>query len=644
MQYCEGKDSLLRKSAMTGTIAALCSIVLVVGCAAEDDAANPSNASQSGDVEINQVSAPDAPAPASEDVLPTQEPGPGPEETETVETTAELPTAPADTMIVLDSSGSMWGQIEGQAKRDIARQALRDMLPALSPDGNIGLVAYGHRREGDCGDIEVLLNAEPGARDRLIAAADGLNSLGKTPLTDAVRAAADTLSIADNPARVILVTDGLETCDADPCALGRELEQQGVDFTAHVIGFGLTQAEGRQVACLADETGGLYVEARNAEGLEDAFEVVADSETLPIEENTAPASVDASDDPVAVTAVFEVIWSGPQNGLDSLVVRSLDGETRFARTYIYLEEHESPATIAAPEIPGTYAVHYETRQGRSLAMDEFTVVEADASVTAPTDPIVAGTNFEISFIGPENEFDRIQVFTEASEERGLSGLFASQADGGTLSLVAPASPGKYFIRYLLHEGRAIAEAPITVISPQAFITPPQTAVVAGAHFPTQVSDNPGQADQVIIVDPANARKPIDAGYIQFATDGSVKLLAPLQPGTYEMQYIDGAEAVLASGELMVVAADTSITIIDPPIKVGEDFEIGVNPRHGEFDKLVLVSENDVSEEIASNYLNSARDGKLKFFSPISEAGAYVIQYQGREGEVLASHPFEAIAN
>ena len=86
--------------------------------------------------------------------------------------------------------------------------------------------------------------------------------LGKTPLSAAVKQAAEALRYTEDKATVVLITDGLETCNADPCALGKELEQSGVDFTAHVVGFGLTADEGRQVACLAENTGGKYVAGR----------------------------------------------------------------------------------------------------------------------------------------------------------------------------------------------------------------------------------------------------------------------------------------------------------------------------------------------------------------------------------------------
>lgn len=633
-----GRMRIIRNAITSSAIGAL---IFVSACSGAKSEASPSISDQTEELTQGvSSSSPGAHTPLAKAPDPITR-----DQTPSAEPVASAPAfGSAATMIVLDSSGSMWGQIDGRPKREIAREALQKMLPNISPGGDIGLVAYGHRREGDCSDIEILHEALPGERDALIDTANGLNALGKTPLTEAVRVAAQSLSIEENRASVILVTDGLETCNADPCALGEELESKGVDFTAHVIGFGLTQSEGQQVACLADATGGLYLEARNADDLEDAFEVVADSDTLPVEvESTASAMVDASDYEISATASFDVIWAGPKNGLDSLLIRSLDGETKYDRVYIYSDEAQSPSQIRAPEKPGRYAVHYETRQGRSLAMDEITVVDADARVTVPTEAITANTYFEVSFIGPENEFDRIQIFTQSDDESGLSGLFVNQAADRRLTLLAPPSPGTYSVRYLLREGRAISEAEIMVSSPAASIRPPSESIIAGAYFDTEVSDNPGQADKVIIVDPGNPRKPIDEGYVQYAKNGSVRLLAPLRPGMYDMQYIDGAEDVLAGGQLRVVGPDTSLILPSDPVRVGSNFEVEIGLKHGEFDQLVLVAQTDPSEEIASTYLNTAKNGKVKFFNPIKTPGTYLVRYQNRDGDVLATYTLKAVS-
>ncbi|MEN0000200.1 MAG: VWA domain-containing protein [Pseudomonadota bacterium] len=176
-------------------------------------------------------------------------------------------------IIVFDGSGSMWGQINGVNKIVTAREAVSKVLPTLPPNMELGLIAYGHNRKGDCSDIQTLVQPGPVTQTAapISQAVGRLNPKGKTPLSDAVRQAAEQLRYTEDAATVILITDGLETCNADPCALGRELEQAGVGFTAHVIGFGLTEEEGRQVSCLAENTGGRYIPANDADTLGEAL-------------------------------------------------------------------------------------------------------------------------------------------------------------------------------------------------------------------------------------------------------------------------------------------------------------------------------------------------------------------------------------
>lgn len=174
-------------------------------------------------------------------------------------------------IIILDASGSMWAQIDGKPKLEIARESLRTVLQSVPTDDDIGFMAYGHREKGSCDDIQLIVPPQAGSGSAISAAADSLKFLGKTPLTAAVKQAAEALKYTEDKATVVLITDGLETCGGDPCALGKELEASGVDFTADVVGFGLTADEGRQIACLADNTGGKYIRASDEKALQEAL-------------------------------------------------------------------------------------------------------------------------------------------------------------------------------------------------------------------------------------------------------------------------------------------------------------------------------------------------------------------------------------
>ncbi|WP_373355947.1 VWA domain-containing protein [Pseudoroseicyclus sp. CXY001] len=210
-------------------------------------------------------------------------------------TAQDLPS----TIIVLDGSGSMWGQIDGRTKIEIARDTLAETIAELPEDQALGLMVYGAERRGDCADIRLAVPPGPIAQTSgpIAAAAAAVTPLGKTPLTDAVREAARLLRATEDAATVVLITDGVETCEADPCALARELEATGTDFTAHVVGFGLSEEEGRAVSCLAEETGGRFIlagdETALGEALRQTFAPVAEPEPVVVPEvevtQTTPA-------------------------------------------------------------------------------------------------------------------------------------------------------------------------------------------------------------------------------------------------------------------------------------------------------------------------------------------------------------------
>ncbi|MEM7566999.1 MAG: VWA domain-containing protein, partial [Pseudomonadota bacterium] len=225
-----------------------------------------------------------------------------------------------DLLFILDGSGSMWGQIDGVAKITTAKQALTALAADLAGTTNLGLMAYGHRREGDCGDTQVLLSTgqyEP----RVIAdMVEGVSPRGKTPIAASLLAAPQAFTAGDRTSEILLISDGLETCGGDPCAAAASLRAQGVQTRVHVVGFDLTAEEQAALSCIAEEGGGLYLTADTAEELGDALQQVAEATQVeeapplpPVEPEPVP---EPSPEPVAPTpseptVVFEETFDGP---------------------------------------------------------------------------------------------------------------------------------------------------------------------------------------------------------------------------------------------------------------------------------------------------------------------------------------------
>jgi Ca-activated chloride channel family protein len=68
----------------------------------------------------------------------------------------------------------------------------------------------------------------------------------------------------EEEATIILVSDGRETCEGDPCALVKELKESGIKFVMHVIGLDVTGEDRKQLQCIAEAGAGTYYAAKDA--------------------------------------------------------------------------------------------------------------------------------------------------------------------------------------------------------------------------------------------------------------------------------------------------------------------------------------------------------------------------------------------
>ncbi|WP_439541795.1 vWA domain-containing protein [Hyphomicrobium sp.] len=182
-----------------------------------------------------------------------------------------------DAMLVFDASGSMAGTDIDEQRPHIAkvREALDAVLPQVTPRRDLGLIVYGPGPHERCDNVELRLKPGPNSAQTIMAEVAGVVPAGQTPITSAVRDAAAALDFRAKPAVVVLLTDGEETCGGDPCKLARQLRSEAKQLTIHVIQFkvpGSTWiASGTGSACMAEETGGLSLTARNRKELVDAL-------------------------------------------------------------------------------------------------------------------------------------------------------------------------------------------------------------------------------------------------------------------------------------------------------------------------------------------------------------------------------------
>ncbi|VAW17030.1 hypothetical protein MNBD_ALPHA09-1902, partial [hydrothermal vent metagenome] len=193
--------------------------------------------------------------------------------------------------IIYDSSNSMWGELaDGSRKYEAGRSALANFLASRIPGRDLAFRAYGHNRRGDCRDsaLEVPFTSWKGASGAINEFAASIKPRGKTPINYSLREALK--DFGNRKGDILLISDGIESCGADPCALMRDWKNRGINLKVHVVGFGLKDYESQALACIASVSGGSYFDADSAGELVEALTEIRQVAASPAPPAVAPAT------------------------------------------------------------------------------------------------------------------------------------------------------------------------------------------------------------------------------------------------------------------------------------------------------------------------------------------------------------------
>ncbi|MBN9187861.1 VWA domain-containing protein [Microbacterium sp.] len=181
--------------------------------------------------------------------------------------------------VLLDTSGSMNDDDgAGTLKLRGAKNAVRDIVRNLSPTTVFALRTYPARGGCDGGTYirppAPLTNAfGNNSADDVLASVEGITAGGSTPTGEALRALADDLTARGyTAATIVLVSDGESTCGTPPCDVAKQLVSRGFDVTVPTIGFRTSAAGSKELACVAEATGSVYLDASDSGELADRLD------------------------------------------------------------------------------------------------------------------------------------------------------------------------------------------------------------------------------------------------------------------------------------------------------------------------------------------------------------------------------------
>ena len=535
------------------------------------------------------------------------------------------------TILVLDASGSMWQKIDDGYKIRIAQDVINGLLKTLPADQELGLMTYGHRRKGDCSDIELLVAPGKATRQAIAESVASLDPKGKTPLSAAVIQAADELRIEENAATVILVSDGRETCNLDPCAVGNELEDRGIDFTTHVIGFDIAEANDReQLRCLAENTGGRFLTASTAFELTQALAEVSQ----PIQTLTLTASVEDDEKTHIAEGITWSLTASP----------AANNETDNSSGSLLTEKERISAIIRKTVNSGTYTLSVSRAEdGASTSLDinvdadkpnrfvlTLPTLQRSATIESPASVII-GSPIEIFWEGPADSGDRILLSQpDAVADAALDARFITRAN--PVVLTAPSEPGEYKIHYW-HSSKRISLASAVLIVEAA---PATLLAVDSAAQATSIDiewTGPGQRlDYIAVVKPGDSQ-PVNRTQL---TNGSpVRLQMPPESGSYELRYLLFKDnKTLATRPIEITEADVSLS---GPDSAGVGARIPVT-WSGPDEKYDFVAVSEIGSDAYINQKQTVSGNPLTLQMP-TKPGEFELRYVSfKFNAVLARSP------
>ncbi|MFI6560156.1 VWA domain-containing protein [Streptomyces sp. NPDC050534] len=191
--------------------------------------------------------------------------------------------------LVLDVSGSMRSRdIDGGSRMAAAKQAFNEVLDATPEDVRLGIRTLGanypgqDRRTG-CKDTAQLYPVSTLDRTEAKTAVATLSPTGWTPIGPALLKAADDLGTDAGSKRIVLISDGEDTCaPLDPCEVAREIAAKGIGMTIDTLGLVPNTKLRKQLSCIAEATGGTYTSVQHTDELTDKVNQLVDRAADPV--------------------------------------------------------------------------------------------------------------------------------------------------------------------------------------------------------------------------------------------------------------------------------------------------------------------------------------------------------------------------
>ncbi len=176
-------------------------------------------------------------------------------------------------LFLLDGSGSMLAPWGPTLRINAAKRFLADFVDSLKVNDELELAlrVYGHqyhRRYQRCDDSKLEVGFRKNNHQEIIQHLNRVEPKGTTPIAYSLSQAANDFPREENVRNIIIIiTDGIESCEGDPCEVSLELQKRGIFLKPFIIGIGMEQDYTDAFGCM-----GKFYDARNLSEFRTALE------------------------------------------------------------------------------------------------------------------------------------------------------------------------------------------------------------------------------------------------------------------------------------------------------------------------------------------------------------------------------------
>lgn len=493
-------------------------------------------------------------------------------------------------------------------------------IATWNKESPLGLMAYGVNGNSNCNDISLLQPIDTINQDAFLNKLNQLKAKGESPYMSAVQSAAKLLDHRNNKTNIILISGSRDSCDPNPCASVRALKKAGKNLTAHVISFNTPEEDTEGLRCLAQETGGIYLEATTPDELKIALNEIKTIVTQKPILKLADASVLVDpEEKIVAGSLFEINWEGPENSTDKLIIKSEKQEKFYHYQYLGNAIRVSPSQLIAPELEGTYEVHYQLGDGRSLAKAIIKVVPAQANINTNKQTL-AKTLLQINWSGPKNLYDKMALFDLETEQPLFSFHAFRNQDKSPTIIETPNKLGHYEIRYLTSGNKVLAYAPLDIVP--AIIDSP-LEVTSGSIFNVKWVGPHNRLDNIAIFD-INNHQLASTPVFRMQDVSPAKLTAPGKLGEYQVRYQTENNTILAKQNITIIAASASIGA-DGEVIAGATFNVNwIGPDNA--GDTIAVYDPQTHKRYDFTYFSGKNISSPAFIAAPEQAGNYEVRY------------------